>query len=66
MGDDVKFTDLFDPNQPRSDKELIEYRLSICNQCPWFNKKMQQCRKCGCFMSLKTTLKKAKCPVGNW
>jgi hypothetical protein len=63
---DVEFLDLFDPNQPRSDKELIESRLAICNTCPFFNKKLAQCRKCGCFMKLKTTLAKSKCPVGNW
>jgi hypothetical protein len=30
MADDVTFFDLFDPNQPRSDQELIEQRLEIC------------------------------------
>lgn len=63
---DVEFFDLFDPNQPRSDKDLIEYRLEICNKCPFFNKRLKKCRQCGCFMSLKTTLKSAKCPVGHW
>lgn len=66
MGDDVKFLDLFDPNQPRSDKEIIEGRLEICNECPWLNKALQKCRKCGCFMQLKTTLLNAKCPIGKW
>ena len=63
---DVEFTDLFDPNQPRSGKDLIEYRLAICNECPFFNKISKQCRKCGCFMKLKSTLKQASCPVGKW
>ena len=47
---DVEFRDLFDPSQERSDRELIEYRLEICNTCPWFNKRLAKCRKCGCFM----------------
>lgn len=66
MADDVKFSDLFDPDQPRSDRELIEYRLEICNQCPAFRKYTQRCSKCGCFMQLKSTLMKAKCPIGRW
>jgi hypothetical protein len=65
MGD-VKFTDLFDPNQERSDKELVKARLDICNQCPALNKHLMKCTKCGCFMKLKTTLKQAECPLGKW
>ena len=63
---DVEFTDLFDYNQPRSDKDLIEYRLSICNTCPAFNKRLAKCTKCGCFMKLKSTLRRASCPIGKW
>lgn len=63
---DVRFIDLFDPSQPRSDRELIEARLAICNECPWLNKNLTKCRKCGCYMKLKTTLRKANCPLGKW
>ena len=63
---DVEFADLFDPRQPRADKDLIESRLSICNTCPFFSKTFMKCRKCGCFMTLKTTLANAKCPRGHW
>jgi hypothetical protein len=66
MSDDVKFSDLFDPSQPRSNRELIEQRLAICNQCPAFNKRLQKCNKCGCFMKLKSTLIQAKCPMEKW
>lgn len=66
MPNDVKFSDLFDPSMPRSDRELIEQRLSICNSCEWFNKRLAKCKKCGCFMKLKTTLQKAKCPLEKW
>ena len=65
MGD-VKFTDLFDPNQPRSDEELIKERLDICQECPFLLKRSVRCKKCGCFMKLKTTLKQASCPIGKW
>ena len=66
MAKDVKFTDLFDPTQPRSDKELIEARLEICKACPFLDKRITKCRKCGCYMKLKTTLERAKCPMGKW
>jgi hypothetical protein len=64
--EDVKFLDLFNPNSPRSDEELIKSRLDICNQCPYLGKKLKRCGLCGCFMSLKTTLLEAKCPIDKW
>lgn len=63
---DVEFLDLFDPNQQKADRELVESRLAVCNTCPWFAKNLKRCRKCGCFMRLKTTLVQAKCPEGHW
>jgi hypothetical protein len=63
---DVEFLDLFDPNQQKADRKQIEARLAICNTCPWFAKNLKRCRKCGCFMRLKTTLVQAKCPEGHW
>lgn len=63
---DVTFLDLFNPKQPRTEEELQEYRMSICRACPFLIAKGERCSKCGCFMSLKTTLKRAKCPIGNW
>lgn len=66
MTKDVSFFDLFDPREPRSNKDLIEQRLAICNECPFLNKNLVKCKKCGCFMKLKTTLHEAKCPMGKW
>lgn len=66
MSEDVKPWDLLNPNQPRSSEELVAYRLEICRACEYFRQKVQTCSKCGCFMSLKTTLNKAKCPVDKW
>lgn len=63
---DVEFIDLFDLRQPRSDRDLIESRLAICNACPAFNKNLAKCKKCGCFMKLKSTLRQASCPIGKW
>ena len=66
MSDDVKPWDLFNPKQPRSAEELSEYRFNICKSCEWFRPVTQTCRKCGCFMKLKTSLENAKCPIGKW
>lgn len=63
---DVKPWDMLNPNEKRSEEELVEYRLSICAECPFFRKGAQQCRKCGCFMKLKTRLHRANCPMGKW
>ena len=63
---DVSFFDLFDPKQPRSGDDLAKERLAICQECPFFKKTAKRCGKCGCFMSLKSLLYKAKCPVGRW
>lgn len=66
MSDDVKPWDLLNPNKPKSEEELADYRLTICKGCEFFRPNLQTCKKCGCFMKLKTTLKDAKCPIGNW
>lgn len=64
--DDVKPWDLLNPKQPRSNEELVAYRLEICKSCEFYKHATNRCGKCGCFMSMKTTLKKASCPVGKW
>jgi hypothetical protein len=66
MSEDVKPWDLLNPREPRSPEEIVETRLEICRACEHFKPRVQQCGKCGCFMTLKTTLKKARCPVGKW
>ena len=66
MSDDVKPWDLLNPNQPRSGEELAQHRLSICSTCEFYRPKTNQCKKCGCFMKLKTSLENAKCPIRKW
>ena len=66
MSDDVKPWDLLNPNQPRSQEDIIDVRLEICKACEFYRAKTNQCRKCGCFMKLKTKLEHAKCPIGKW
>jgi len=66
VSDNVKPWDLLNPNEPRSQEEIVKSRLEICNSCEFFVKSTVQCRKCGCFMKLKTRLEKAKCPIKKW
>lgn len=47
-------------------EEVAQERFSICESCPELMKITHQCKKCGCFMKLKTTLKEAACPIGKW
>lgn len=63
--DDVRPWDLIN-GSPKSPEEVSLSRLEICNGCEFFRKRTNQCKKCGCFMKLKTTLEKAKCPIGKW
>lgn len=63
---DVTPLDLFKPGAKESDKAVVAARYAICEECPFFNAQFKKCRKCGCFMQLKTTLHRAKCPEGKW
>jgi hypothetical protein len=58
--------DLLNPNAPRTPEGLAAARLEICQSCEWLRPKTQTCKKCGCFMQLKTQLEQATCPLGKW
>lgn len=58
--------DLLDPNAPKVTDIMAFNRLSICQQCPELIKSTAQCKKCGCFMKLKTKLEAASCPLHKW
>lgn len=47
-----------------SEKDEIDKRLEICQQCEFF--KDGRCTICGCFMALKARLATGKCPKGKW
>jgi hypothetical protein len=64
--EDVHVWDLLNPNKPKSPEELATYRLDLCKQCKFYRERTNQCKKCGCFMKLKTGLAHAKCPIGKW
>lgn len=58
--------DLLNPKTEKAAKELANNRFSICQSCPELLPVVNQCKKCGCFMELKTKLNLAKCPMGKW
>lgn len=58
--------DIINPTTDWATSEVSEERLSICKSCPELIKLTTQCKKCGCFMKLKTKLSEATCPLGKW
>jgi len=58
--------DLIDKILGPENKKRSDDRLSICRECPEFNSKLAQCKKCMCFMEAKTRLEHATCPLGKW
>lgn len=49
-----------------TEKEIRDSRYEVCLGCPSLFKPTRTCKECGCFMSLKTWLKDATCPLGKW
>lgn len=47
-------------------KEVANNRFDICKDCEFLTPNTNQCKKCGCFMELKTKLHAASCPIGKW
>ena len=58
--------DIANPNTEWADEGKAEDRFSICKACPELIKLTTQCKKCGCFMKVKTKLDLATCPIGKW
>jgi hypothetical protein len=58
--------DALNKNSIKASEETKEKRFSICLSCPELIKLTNQCKKCGCFMSIKTGLEIAKCPINKW
>lgn len=58
--------DLFNKNIGRVTEEEQKTRMMICKACPFLIKGTQTCMKCGCFMTEKTKLPNAECPLHKW
>jgi predicted Zn-ribbon and HTH transcriptional regulator len=48
------------------DQDIIDKRWSECQGCEHLIKATNQCKKCGCFMKVKTKVATARCPIGKW
>lgn len=46
--------------------DVIKRRITICNSNECGYKRGVKCQKCGCFLSLKTAVAAATCPIGKW
>lgn len=57
--------DMLDPSI-RVPLDVQEKRFAICEGCPELIKLTSQCKKCGCFMKMKTHLAPAVCPIKKW
>ena len=64
--DDVKPWDLLNPKTEYVEESVAKDRFDICKSCPELIKLTSQCKKCGCFMKIKTTLAHATCPINKW
>jgi hypothetical protein len=47
-------------------EEQRNVRYDICKSCEWFFTPTSTCKKCGCFMAMKTYLPAKSCPIGKW
>jgi hypothetical protein len=58
--------DIFNKNIKKVEEQIHSERMEICNSCPELIKLTNQCKKCGCFMNIKTKLPHATCPLEKW
>lgn len=58
--------DFLNPNTEYVSQDVQEKRYSICSSCPELLNSTKQCKKCGCFMPVKTKLQNATCPLHKW
>jgi hypothetical protein len=57
---------MLDPTVKKISEEVAEKRFNICKGCPELIQLTKTCKKCGCFMQMKTKLEHAVCPIGKW
>lgn len=62
----VRPWDLFNKDMNRAPSAIVLERLAICQECPFYRKRIDQCKKCGCIMKQKAKLADASCPVHKW
>ena len=45
-----------------TDQKEIDFRLEKCRSCIWYDKRKDECKDCGCIVSLKSTTKVSRNP----
>lgn len=50
----------------RVSAETQATRMEICRDCEHLYEPTNTCKRCGCFMNVKTWLAPARCPVDKW
>ena len=58
-----KHTDII-KEEDKSDDETYKARLDTCKECEKLNQ--GTCLACGCYVEIRASLKKGKCPYGKW
>jgi len=53
-------------NQFFATEEVRNERLAICESCPLLFKPTFTCRRCMCFMKIKSSIASMKCPENKW
>lgn len=46
--------------------EVQAKRWEICQSCEFLYRVTNSCRKCGCFMEVKTWMATQRCPIKKW
>jgi hypothetical protein len=57
--------DIINPDK-RTSEDIYNSRMDICNKCEYLINMTKTCMKCGCFMTIKTKIDNAYCPIGKW
>ncbi|ANS03396.1 hypothetical protein [uncultured Mediterranean phage uvDeep-CGR2-KM19-C269] len=47
-------------------EDVRKERLAICESCPFLFKPTFTCRKCMCFMKIKSSISSMRCPDNKW
>lgn len=52
------------PKEDLVESGIVADRLNICKECDRLNQ--GTCLACGCFVELRASLKKGRCPYSRW
>lgn len=47
-------------------REVIEHRLSVCQNCDRYRHSDSRCSECGCYVAEKASWRSEDCPLGKW